>query len=170
MGKGAAAGLKRIADSLDWAFAKARAPHVMGLLENTAGQGTVMGSTFPQLREIIDRASVGDRLGVCIDTCHTLAAGFDFRSPEGYASLWATVDSALGLSRVRAFHLNDSKDDLGSHVDRHEQIGNGKIGKEPFRWLVNDARFGSCPALLETPGDDRAFKRNLKVLKSLRAA
>ena len=152
------------------AFAKARAPHVIGLLENTAGQGTVLGSAFEQLRRIIDGTSVPDRLGVCIDTCHTLAAGFDFRTPQGYESLWRTVDSALGRSKVKAFHLNDSKDGLGSHRDRHEEIGKGKIGKEPFRWLVNDSRFASHPALLETPGDDRAFKRNLKVLKSLRAA
>ncbi len=170
MGKGPARGVKRIAAGLSWAFAKARAPHVMGLLENTAGQGTVLGSTFAQLRKIIDETSVPDRLGVCVDTCHTLAAGFDFRTPEGYESLWETVDSTLGVSQVRAFHMNDSKDDLGSHVDRHEHIGRGKIGTEPFRWFVNDPRFASCPGLLETPGEDRAFKRNLKLLKSLRVS
>jgi len=168
MGAGKSRALKRIAASLDWAFGKAKAPRVAAILENTAGQGTVVGSTFDQLGEIIDRSNVSDRLGVCIDTCHTLAAGHDFRTREGYESLWKEVDSTLGLSRVKAFHLNDSKGDLGSHVDRHEHIGRGKVGKEPFRWLVNDPRFAACPALLETPGDDRAFKRNLKVLRSLR--
>ena len=169
MGAGDARALKKIAAGLDWAFGKAKASRVVGLLENTAGQGTVVGSTFDHLREIIDRSSASDRLGVCVDTCHTLAAGYDFRTREGYESLWKAVDSTLGLSRVKAFHLNDSTDELGSHVDRHETIGRGKVGKEPFRWLVNDERFAACPGLLETPGNDRAFKRNLKLLKSLRS-
>lgn len=169
MGKGEAKGLQMIAESIDWAMDKAKAPNVMPLLENTAGQGTVVGYTWEQLREIIEASSSGDRLGVCVDTCHTLAAGYDFLSPDRYDALMKQIDSVLGLRRVKAFHLNDSKQGLGSHVDRHEHIGKGEIGKEPFRWIVNDRRFADVLGLLETPGEDRAFKRNLKLLKSLRA-
>jgi len=168
MGKGEAKGLTAIAENLDWALAKAEAPDVTPLLENTAGQGTVLGSTWEQLREIIESSTFGDRLGVCVDTAHTLAAGYDYRARDRYDAMWREVDAVLGLSRVKAFHLNDSKAGPGTHVDRHEHIGRGEVGKEPFRWLVNDPRFADVPGLLETPGDDRAFKRNLKVLKSLR--
>lgn len=170
MGKGEAKGVKKIALALDWAIGRAKAPHVTAVLENTAGSGTVLGSRFEHLRAIIDHTSFPDRLGVCVDTCHTLTAGYDYRTPEGYEDLWRTVDATVGLGHVKAFHLNDAKDDLGSHRDRHENIGRGKVGLEPFRWLVNDPRFASCPGILETPGTDRAFKRNLKLLKSLRPA
>ena len=170
MGKGEAKGLAAIAEGLDWALAKADAPDVTPLLENTAGQGTVLGSTWEQLREIIESSSHGDRLGVCIDTAHTLTAGYDYRARDRYDAMWREIDAVLRLRRVRAFHLNDSKAGAGTHVDRHEHIGRGEIGKEPFRWLVNDPRFADVPGLLETPGDDRAFKRNLKVLRSLRGA
>ncbi len=170
MGKGEAKGLAAIAESLDWALAKADAPDVTPLLENTAGQGTVLGGTWEQLREVIEGSGFGDRLGVCVDTAHTLAAGVDYRRRDRYEAMWREVDAVLGLRRVRAFHLNDSKAGPGSHVDRHEHIGRGEVGKEPFRWLVNDPRFADVPGLLETPGDDRAFKRNLRVLKSLRGA
>ena len=168
MGKGAAKALQSIAEGIDWAMDKANAGDVTPLLENTAGQGTVVGHTWEQLREIVEASSYGDRLGVCIDTCHTLAAGYEYRYPERYEALVKQIDSVLGLWRVKAFHLNDSKQGLGSHVDRHEHIGKGEIGKDPFRWLVNDPRFADTLGLLETPGDDRAFKRNLNVLKSLR--
>lgn len=170
MGKGEAKGLGAIAESLDWALAKADAPDVTPLLENTAGPGTVLGSTWEQLREIIESSSFGNRLGVCIDTAHTLAAGYDYRARDRYDAMWREIDRVLGLPRVKAFHLNDSKAGVGTHVDRHEHIGRGEVGREPFRWLVNDPRFADVPGLLETPGDDRAFKRNLKVLKSLRGA
>lgn len=168
MGKGEAKALAAIAEGLDWAVERANAPNVTPLLENTAGQGTVVGHTWEQLREIIEASSFGDRLGVCVDTCHTLAAGYDFLSPDRYEALMKQIDSVLGLRRVKAFHLNDSKQGLGSRVDRHEHIGKGAIGKEPFRWLVNDRRFADVLGFLETPGEDRAFKRNLKLLKSLR--
>ncbi|HEY5538334.1 MAG TPA: deoxyribonuclease IV [Thermoplasmata archaeon] len=168
MGKGEAKALAMIAEGLDWAIENAKAQNVTLLLENMAGQGTVVGHTWEQLREIIEASSFGDRLGVCVDTCHTFAAGYDFLSPDRYEALMKQIDSVLGLRRVKAFHLNDSKQGLGSHVDRHEHIGKGAIGKEPFRWIVNDARFADVLGLLETPGEDRAFKRNLKLLKSLR--
>jgi len=168
MGKGEAWGLRQITESLDWAIAKADAPNVSPLLENTAGQGTTLGWSWEQLREIIEASRFDDRLGVCVDTCHTLAAGYDFLVPDRYEALMRQIDAVLGLRRVKAFHLNDSKQGLGSRADRHEYVGKGKIGLDPFRWFVNDARFAMSLGILETAGPDRVFKRNLKLLKSLR--
>ena len=168
MGRGPSKGLERVTESLDRCLSKADAPGVMPVLENTAGGGTTLGRTWEELREIVEGSSFGDRLGVCVDTCHSLAAGYDFLSSERYEAFVRHIDAVLGLPRVKAFHLNDSKQGLGSHADRHEHIGKGKIGKEPFRWLVNDPRFDEALGVLETPGDDRAFKRNLKLLKSMR--
>jgi deoxyribonuclease IV len=166
LGKGEAYALKTIAASLDWSFDHANAPDVFGVLENTAGQGTVVGSAFGQLAEIIKGSSHPDRLAVCVDTCHTFAAGYDFRTREGYDRLIQTVDETVGLGRVRAFHLNDSKGELGSRADRHEDVGKGKLGKEPFRFLVNDERFRAVPAVLEFPGTEGGYRRELKLLRS----
>ena len=165
MGKGEAWALRRISESLDWCLSKASAPTVTPLLENTAGQGSVVGYAWEQIREIIEASGFGDRLGVCVDTCHAFAAGYDFLSPDRYEAFMKQIDAVLGLGRVKAFHLNDSKQGIGSRVDRHEHIGKGKIGREPFRLFVNDARFADAPGLLETPGQ---YKRNLRILKSLR--
>jgi len=167
MGKGETAGLRTIAESLDWCFDHAEAPDVFAVLENTAGAGSVLGSTFEQIGEVIRGSSYADRLGLCVDTCHTFAAGYDFRTPGGYDSLIQNIDSAVGLGRLRAFHLNDSKGDLASHQDRHENIGKGKIGLEGFRPLVNDARFSGLPGCLEYPGDDAGYRRNLRTLRAL---
>lgn len=167
LGKGEAQGLRTIAESLDWCVDRARAPDVFAVLENTAGAGSVLGCTFEQIGEIIKGSSHPDRLGLCVDTCHTFAAGYDFRTREGYEALMQTVDATAGLTRLRAFHLNDSKGDLGSHQDRHENIGKGKIGLEGFRPFVNDPRFRELPGCLEYPGDDRGYRRNLKALRSL---
>ncbi len=167
MGKGEAAGLRAIAGSLDWCLAHADAPDVFAVLENTAGAGSVLGYAFEQIGEVVNASANPDRLGLCIDTCHTFAAGYDFRSREGYDALLRTVDAAVGLGRLRAFHLNDSKGELGSHQDRHENIGKGTIGLEGFRHLVNDARFAALPACLEYPGDDAGYRRNLRTLRSL---
>jgi len=169
MGKGEAFGLRRIAESLDTCLAEAQAPDAVPCLEITAGQGTTLGYTLEQLAEITKLSSHPDRLGICIDTCHTFAAGYDIRTRAGYDDFFRRVDSTVGLRRVRAFHLNDSKGDLGSRVDRHENIGKGKIGKDFFRLLVNDDRFRDLPGCLEFPGDDAGYRRNLKVLRSLMA-
>ena len=167
MGKGETAGLRTIAQSLDWCLSQAQAPDVFAVLENTAGAGSVLGHTFEQIAAVIEEASFADRLGVCVDTCHTFAAGYDFRTREGYDRLMTTLDATVGLRRIRAFHLNDSKGDLDSHADRHENIGKGKIGLEGFRPLVNDARFRELPGCLEYPGDDAGYRRNLRALRSL---
>lgn len=167
MGKGETFGIKRIAESLDWCFTKAQAPDVIACLENTAGSGSVVGYTFLQLAAIIENSSFPDRLGVCVDTCHAFAAGYDIRARDGYEEFWKHVDGTVGVARVRAFHLNDSKGELNSRVDRHEDIGKGKLGREAFRLLVNDERFRELPGNLETPGDNAGYRRNLKVLRSL---
>src|SRR2546422_8505016 len=167
LGKGEAYALKTIAASLDWSFDHATAPDVFAVLEITAGQGSVVGYTFAQLAEIMKGPSHPDRLAVCIDTCHTFAAGYDFRTREGYEALLQNVDETVGLSRVRAFHLNDSKGELGWRADRHEDIGKGKLGQDPFRFLVNDERFREIPAVLEFPGTNGGYRKELKLLRSL---
>lgn len=168
MGKGPAAGLQTIAESLDWCLTHASAPDVYACLENTAGAGTTVGTTFEEIAEIIASSSFLDRLAVCIDTCHAFAGGYDFRSRAGYDAFLRTVDETVGLARVRAFHLNDSQGELGSRKDRHENIGKGKLGLEAFRFLVNDERFKELPGCLEYPGTDTGYRRNLKALKGLR--
>jgi deoxyribonuclease-4 len=167
LGKGEPYALKTMAASLDWAFDHANAPDVFAVLEITAGQGTVVGYTFAQLAEIMKGSSHPERLAVCIDTCHTFAAGYDFRTQEGYEDLLRNVEETIGLSRVRAFHLNDSKGDLGSRADRHEDVGKGKLGPEPFRLLVNDERFREIPGILEFPGTDGGYRKELKMLRSM---
>lgn len=166
MKKGEAYAIRRISASVDWCLEHANAPDVHAVLENTAGSGTVVGYRFEQLAEMIKGSSFPERFGVCIDTCHTFAAGHDFRTREGYDTLLRTVDETVGLGRVRAFHLNDSKGDLGSRVDRHEDVGKGKVGKEPFRFLVNDERFRAVPGVLEFPGTEGGYRRELKLLRS----
>src|SRR3972149_6046637 len=152
MGKGAAKALQSIAEGIDWAMDKANAGDVTPLLENTAGQGTVVGHTWEQLREIVEASSYGDRLGVCIDTCHTLAAGYEYRYPERYEALVKQIDSGLGLRRGRACPPTHRKQGRWPHVDRHEHIGKGEIGKDPFRWLLNDPRVAGPPGPAPAPG------------------
>jgi deoxyribonuclease-4 len=152
----------------------------MVLLEQTAGQGTALGSTFEQLASILAKAGDHKRLGVCLDTCHLLAAGYDICAPEGYADTFTRFGRLIGFSRLKVFHLNDSKKPLASRVDRHEHIGRGHLGLEPFRRIVNDPRFRKLPMLLETPKEegrsptavvvDRFDERNLSTLRGLLAA
>jgi deoxyribonuclease-4 len=136
------------------------------LVETTAGQGTSLGWRFEQVAAL--RASVAGakrrRVGVCVDTCHIHAAGYDITTEEGYERTIGELDRTVGLSNVRAFHLNDSKKPLGCRVDRHEHIGDGAMGLAPFRFLVNDVRFAEVPAFVET---DSRWKENIEVLRSL---
>jgi len=139
------------------------------LLENTAGQGTNLGSTWEQLAALLTLVSDNGWLGVCFDTCHAFAAGYELRTRAGYEATWRVVDDLIGLERVEVIHLNDAKGDLGSRLDRHEHIGRGTMGLEPFRMLLNDDRFSDLPMLLETPkrpgrNDD---EENLRVLRAL---
>jgi deoxyribonuclease-4 len=170
-------GLDRIGDGLlDLLRDRPRAK-TMVLLEHTAGQGTSLGASFEQLAAIIARVRGHRRVGVCLDTCHLLASGYDLVSAAGFAQTFLEFERLVGFSRLRALHLNDSKRPLGSRVDRHTHIGEGHLGLEPFRRLVNDPRFAGLPMLLETPkGEgkpagaivpDPLDVKNLTVLRSL---
>ncbi len=172
-----AEGLELIAEGLLDLLQARRRGKTMILLEHTAGQGTALGATFEQLASIIAKMNDHRRVGVCLDTCHLLASGYDLCSPEGYASTFKQFGRLVGFDRLKAFHLNDSKKPLGSRVDRHEHIGQGCLGLDPFRRIVNDRRFGGLPMLLETPKEerrsprlievDRFDKRNLETLRGL---
>ena len=139
------------------------------LLENTAGQGSCLGYRFEHLARLIELVERQERLGVCIDTCHLLAAGYDIRTPEAYAATFEEFDRVVGIERIKVFHVNDSQKDLGSRVDRHTHIGAGCVGIAGFRALVNDPRFNDMPMILETPkGEDLAEDiANLAKLRGL---
>ena len=171
-------GLRLIAEGLECLLEERPDGKTMVLLEHTAGQGTNLGHRFEHLAEIIERLRRSPRVGVCLDTCHLLAAGYDICSAEGYAATFEQFDGLVGLDRIRAFHLNDSKKPCGSRVDRHEHIGKGCLGLEPFRMLLNDPRFAAHPMLLETPKLETAASkrrsdmdpwdaRNLRTLRGL---
>ncbi len=169
LGEGEETGIRRICEAFDELLAAV--PDFTGkvLLETTAGQGSNLGYTFGQLHAIIDGSAFPDRFGVCYDTCHTFAAGYDITTKEGYDRVFAEFDRVIGLGRLHCFHMNDSKKGLNCRVDRHEHIGQGAMGLDGFRFLVNDPRFAQIPKILETPkGDDDEFDRmNLKTLRGL---
>ena len=172
-----AEGLQLIADALVDLLRARRRGRTLVLLEHTAGQGTALGATFEQLASIIAKMGDHRRVGVCLDTCHLLASGYDLCSAEGYASTFRQFGRLVGFDRLKVFHLNDSKKPLGSRVDRHQHIGEGCLGLEPFRRIVNDRRFRSLPMLLETPKEesrsptrievDRFDEKNLETLRGL---
>ena len=166
-GQGAEKGIEVAARSLDFIFRHSHARRTMVLLEATTGAGSVLGGTFEELAAIRSLCHFPARVGFCIDTCHIFGAGYDIRSREGCTATIHELDRTLGLDNVRAFHLNDSKGALGSKVDRHAEIGEGEIGLEPFRLLLSDTRFSKIPGILETPGGDGAYARNLAMLRSL---
>lgn len=165
---GVHAGTARVAKALRRALDLVEPP-VMVLLENTAGQGSSLGSRFEELAAILEKIRNPDRVGVCLDTCHAFAAGYDIRTEEGYGETIRELGRLVGIEKILAFHVNDSKRDLGSRVDRHCHIGEGFIGIDAFRFLVNDHRFAEVPKILETPKGtgDREDKRNLATLHSL---
>jgi deoxyribonuclease-4 len=144
-------GIARIAAALNDLLERSKGSKVKLLLENTAGQGSYLGRSFEQLARIIAGVKRQERLGVCFDTCHAFAAGYDIRTPQGYAATMGQFDRQLGLDRLCCFHLNDTKKELASHVDRHEHIGFGQLGTVPFRLIMKDPRFASVPKIIETP-------------------
>jgi deoxyribonuclease IV len=170
-------GLQLIAEALLDLLRARRRGRTMVLLEHTAGQGTSLGSRFDELATIIELMRGDARVGVCLDTCHLLASGYDLTTPEGYARTFREFGRSVGFDRLRAFHMNDSKKPLGSRVDRHTHIGEGHVGLEAFRRLVNDRRFRQMPMLLETPKAegkargaievDPLDEKNLSTLRSL---
>jgi deoxyribonuclease-4 len=167
MGAGEDQGLKRVAAAIDRIHREARATQATITLEVTAGQGSTLGYKFEHFAALLEQVDEPDRLGFCLDTCHLLAAGYDFRTRRGYARMMDAWDDLVGIERIRVIHLNDAKKDLGSRVDRHEHIGQGYIGTTGFAYVLNDRRFADLPMILETPKDDDADVRNLAMLRSL---
>ncbi len=169
LGSGEAAGIRRVVAALDEVSRRLPGYRAQFWLETTAGQGSTLGRRFEELAAIIAGLRAPERAGVCFDTAHVFAAGYELRTAEGYAATWAEFGRLLGFASLRCFHLNDSKKELGSRVDRHAHIGQGALGLEAFRRLLNDARWRSRPMILETPkGKDMAEDmENLRILRSL---
>lgn len=166
-GSGRENGIERIAEGID----KLQIPEgVTLLLENTAGKGTTLGKTMGELRQMIQKADTPDKkIGVCIDTCHAHAAGYELKDEEGFQDFLQEIEQDIGLETVKVLHLNDSKDEKGSEKDNHEDIGYGNIGDEGFRNVVNSEKLGHLPMILETPSDNRAsYKENIEKIRSLR--
>ena len=155
--------LDRIADSINWALAQTE--QVTAVIENTAGQGSNVGFSFYHLAHIIDKVNDKSRVGVCLDTCHTYSAGYDIKTEEGYAATFAEFEQVVGFRYLKGIHLNDTKKELHSRVDRHDSIGKGFLGIDFFRRFMKDARFDNIPIILETP-DDSLWKEEIALLRS----
>ena len=173
-------GLRLIAEAIRQAFRARRRRHTMVILEHTAGQGRTLGHRFEHLAAIIRHLRGAARVGVCLDTCHLVAAGYDITHESGYQATFDAFDRIVGLDRLKVFHANDSKRPCGSRIDRHEHIGRGCLGEEPFRRLLHDRRFAGLPMLIETEKSTNSSARhqiatdpldmqNLEALRRLRA-
>lgn len=169
MDSGEEAGIARIVAGLNRAHAATAGYKTLTLLETTAGQGTVLGYTFDQLRMMAEGVHEPERIGFCLDTCHIFVAGYDIRTPETYAATMGEFDRLLGLKRLKCIHFNDAKKPLGSRVDRHDHIGTGELGLSAFGFFLNDPRFAQVPMILETPKSEDMHEdvENLKVLRGL---
>lgn len=159
--------LQQIADNLN-KILDTISGKTMILIENMAGQGSTIPYTFEQIAELHKQSLFKKRLGVCFDTCHAFAAGYDFRTPQTYKQMWNNFDKIIGLKHLKVIHINDSKGTLGSRIDRHADIGKGQLGREAFRLLFNDKRFFDIPKILETPKKELSDDaKNMKILKGL---
>ncbi|GAB4369637.1 MAG: deoxyribonuclease IV [Calditrichia bacterium] len=167
MGEGEEAGLDRIAKSIRQGYEQAEVSNTVLLLETTAGQGTNLGYRFEQIRYMMDRSGLGDKIAVCVDTCHIFAAGYDIRTRKAWQNTKAEFDRIIGLEKLKALHLNDSKRELGSRVDRHSRIGTGNIGLGGFRAILNDGDLQTIPMILEIPGGNSAYQQDLITLRKL---
>ena len=169
VGSGVEAGIARVGTAINRIHDELPDGTAMILLETTAGQGTTLGRSFEELAAIIDRVADASRVGVCLDTCHIFAAGYDIRDEATYGATMGAFDAIIGLERLKVIHLNDSKKGLGSHVDRHAAIGDGEIGLAAFGYVLNDPRLAMVPGILETPkGDDgEEDRRNLATLRQM---
>ena len=156
--------LRRIAESINIVLDKTKG--VTAVIENTAGQGTNMGYKFEQIRFMIDNVNDKSRVGVCIDTCHAYTSGYNIKSPEGYAETFNIFDKIIGFKYLRGMHINDSKKELATRVDRHDNIGKGYLGEDVFRMLMNDGRLDNMPLILETP-DESLWEAEIKNLYAL---
>ncbi len=169
VGAGEEEGLKKIVESLDIIHDKTKNFKVLSVVEVTAGQGTTLGYKFEQINKIITGVQQKNRMAVCIDTCHIFAAGYDISTEKGYEKTFKEFEEIVGLEKLVAFHVNDSKKGLASKVDRHEHIGKGEIGLLGFKLLMNDERFDHIPKILETPKEEDMLDdvENMKILKKL---
>lgn len=165
MGQGEEEGLKAISESLLQVLAETD-ESVTVCMETTAGQGTALLHQFEHIAKILELVKGNVRAGVCLDTCHIFVAGYDIRNAEQFAKVFADFDRLVGIDRLKVIHCNDSKKGLGSKVDRHHNLGDGEIGTEAFKWLVNDARFTQIPIILETPIENEGHERDLALLRS----
>lgn len=156
--------LQRIAESINLALDKTQG--VTAVIENTAGQGTNMGRSFYQIKYIIDRVEDKSRVGVCIDTCHAFAAGYDLRTEVAFEQTFAEFDEIIGFGYLKGMHLNDAKKDLASRVDRHDSLGKGFLGNSTFEMIMKDSRFENIPLILETP-DEALWAEEIAVLKAM---
>jgi deoxyribonuclease-4 len=156
--------LSRIAESVNIALDKTSG--VIAVIENTAGQGTNMGYKFEQLRFIIDKVDDKSRVGICIDTCHAYTSGYDIKTPQGYSETFSQFEKIIGFSYLKGMHINDSKKELATRVDRHDNIGKGFLGEEVFRMIMNDPRFDNMPLILETP-EESLWVEEIKKLYAL---
>ena len=167
MGQGEEFGMRRLAGAIDVIHSRVPRGGASIALETMAGQGTIIGHRFEQIAGVIARTQDPDRVGVCFDTCHVFAAGYDLRTRATYDETMRGFDSEIGFARLRAVHVNDSKKEIGSRVDRHEHIGKGYLGLEAFRLLMNDPRLETVPLLLETPKDEKTLKEDVENLNTL---
>jgi deoxyribonuclease-4 len=156
--------LKIIAESINITLDKTKG--VTAVIENTAGQGTNLGHTFEQIKFIIDYVEDKSRVGVCIDTCHAYSSGYDVKTGEGFTDTFTKFEEIIGFGYLKGMHLNDTKKEFGSRVDRHETLGNGLLGEDPFHHIMNDKRFDNMPLILETP-DENLWAEEIKKLSSL---
>ncbi len=156
--------LRRIADSINWTLEQTKG--VCAVIENTAGQGTNLGHTFEQLAAIIEQVDDKSRVGVCLDTAHTLAAGYEIRTEDGFKETFNPFAEVIGFSYLKGMHLNDSKKELATKVDRHDSIGKGVMGIDLFKMIMNDPRFDDIPLILETP-DETLWAEEIKYLYTL---
>jgi deoxyribonuclease IV len=170
MGAGEDAGLRQVANSLQELLKRTKGCRVQAVLETTAGQGTALGYRFEQIALLMDQIGLPERTGVCLDTCHLFAAGYDIRTLDDYHGVLHMFDQIVGIPFLRVIHVNDCKKELGCRVDRHEHIGKGAIGLDAFRYLVTDPRLRGIPMIIETPKDSdfvTADRRNLETLRGL---
>ncbi len=156
--------LKRIAESVNLALSKTKG--VSAVIENTAGQGSNLGYNFVHLRKIIDQVDDKTRVGVCIDTCHAYTAGYDLRTQEGFNRVFSEFEEVIGFAYLKGMHLNDSKKELGTKVDRHDNLGTGFLGKDVFSFIMNDSRFDGIPLILETPEEEK-WEEEISWLKQM---
>jgi deoxyribonuclease-4 len=158
-------GIENVASLLNDVISKNQSVTV--LIENSAGQGNSVGKTFHDIAEIIDKIEYKDKVGICLDTCHAWASGYDFTNEQGYQNMIDEIKNTVGIEKIMGFHLNDSKKGLGEHVDRHEQIGLGKIGVKGFSLLLNDKIFFNVPMIMETPKGEAGYMDDLSVLETI---